>query len=152
MRIQGSEVQVVSALRAHTANASAPPTAPMGATAAYTPGTSYDGLKPERAIQIMKDHSLSNISRNELKVLTNQLHDAGVISSEQLLDLNMPNLDQLNAQFGYPVSNPDEKSDFLAELGGLLDATRRLRPNDAVSIRYLERVNDLAHSLASLSG
>lgn len=117
-------------------------------------GTSdvYFGEKATRATKIMAGQDLGNISKNELKALTSKLYDAGVITSEQRLDLNMPNLDQLNAQMGYATSNPDEKKNYLAELDTMLDASKRLRPGDTLSISYLEKVNNLAHSLAAVSG
>ena len=94
---------------------------------------------------------LSNISKNELKALTNKLYDAGVITGEQRLDLTAPYADQLNAQM-QSVANPDEKRNFIADLSATLDAAKRLRPDDTSSIAYLEKVNNLANSLAAVSG
>jgi hypothetical protein len=149
MKIQGFQPTQNAASYTQSSKVSTPAT-----SAAAAPGTSdvYSGERATRAIEIMAGQDLGNISRNELKALTSKLYDAGVITSEQRLDLNMPNLDQLNAQMGYPVSNPDEKTNFLAELGAMLDAAKRLRPSDTSSIAYLEKVNNLANSLAAVSG
>lgn len=111
----------------------------------------YAGERASKAAEIMAGKDLRNISRNELKSLTDQLYDAGVITSEQRLDLNMPNLDELNKQMGCPYSGPEEKKDFLAEVGNWLDSAKRLRPGDRASISCLEKVNNMAQSLDALS-
>ena len=45
-----------------------------------------------------------------------------------------------------------EKRNFIADLSATLDAAKRLRPDDTSSIAYLEKVNNLANSLAAVSG
>lgn len=111
----------------------------------------YSGDRASRASDVMSDQNLTNISRNELKALTNKLYDAGVITGEQRLDLTAPYVDQLNAQ-KQSVANPNEKRNFLADLAATLDAAKRLRPDDTSSITYLQKVNNLANSLAAVSG
>ena len=148
MKIQGFQAAQGAALYTSSIKASTPATSTGAAR-----GTSdvYSGARANRATDIMAGEDLSNISRNEIKALTNKLYDAGVITGEQRLDLTAPYVDQLNAQM-QSTSNPDEKRNFLADLSSTLDAAKRLRPDDTSSIAYLEKVNNLANSLAAVSG
>jgi hypothetical protein len=149
MRIQGFQsAQNVASYNTASSKASAQssPTTVAGAI-----GDVYCGERAGRASVIMSGQDLTNISRNELKSLTDKLYDAGVITGEQRLDLTAPYVDQLNAQM-QSVANPDEKRNFLADLAATLDAAKRLRPEDTSSIAYLQKVNNLADSLAAVSG
>jgi len=146
MKIQGFQPTQNAASYTPSSKVSTPAT-----SAAAAPETSdvYSGERATRATEIMAGQDLSNISKNELKALTNKLYDAGVITGEQRLDLTAPYADQLNAQM-QSVANPDEN--FIADLSATLDAAKRLRPDDTSSIAYLEKVNNLANSLAAVSG
>ena len=148
MKIQGFQPTQNAASYTPSSKVSTPAT-----SAAAAPGTSdvYSGERATRATEIMAGQDLSNISKNELKALTNKLYDAGVITGEQRLDLTAPYADQLNAQM-QSVANPDEKRNFIADLSATLDAAKRLRPDDTSSSAYLEKVNNLANSLAAVSG
>lgn len=148
MKIQGFQATQGAVSYASPTKALTQPTSNASAI-----GTSdvYHGERANRATNIMAGQDLSNISKNELKELTNKLYDAGVITGEQRLDLTAPYVDQFNAQM-QSVANPDEKRNFIADLSATLDAAKRLRPDDTSSIAYLEKVNNLAHSLAAVSG
>lgn len=111
-------------------------------------GDVYTG---HRASEIMAGKDLSNISRTDLKAKTDKLCDAGVINGEQRLDVTAPDADQFNAQ-RQSVSNPDENRNSLADLCASLEAAKRMRPDDTRSIAYLEKLNNLANSLAAVSG
>lgn len=147
MKIQGFQSAQNSTLYNMQPSKASAPTSPMVAGASHV----YSGDRASRASDVMSDQNLTNISRNELKALTNKLYDAGVITGEQRLDLTAPYVDQLNAQ-KQSVANPNEKRNFLADLAATLDAAKRLRPDDTSSITYLQKVNNLANSLAAVSG
>jgi hypothetical protein len=147
MKISGFQVTQSAASYMSPSKASTQATS----VAARAASDVYSGERASRATDIMAGKDLRNISRNELKKLTNKLYDAGVITGEQRLDLTAPYVDQLNGQM-QSTSNPDEKRDFLADLSATLDAAKRLRPGDTSSISYLEKVNNLANSLTAVSG
>ncbi len=108
----------------------------------------YSGERAERAASIMAGVDLRNISRNELKALTDKLYDAGVITGEQRLDLTAPYVDQLDSHMR-SIVNPDQKRNLLAELQTSLDSTKLFLPGDRTSIAFFEKLNNLAQSLAS---
>lgn len=87
MKIQGFQPTQNAASYTPSSKVSTPAT-----SAAAAPGTSdvYSGERATRATEIMAGQDLSNISKNELKALTNKLYDAGVITGEQRLDLTAP--------------------------------------------------------------
>lgn len=147
MKIQGLQPGQYTASQGASAYArsQATPQAP-----AQGRGEVYTGERASRASAIMAGQDLGNISRNELKALADRLYDEGVITGEQRLDLTAPYVGKVNAQM-QDVTDPDEKRDFLADLSAALDAVKRLQPNDASSISYLEKVNNLANSLGALS-
>lgn len=121
------------------------------ATAAPAEGVSYDGQTSRRAADIMAGRDLHNISRNEMLSMANELYDAGVITGEQRLDLTAPYADRWNPAMER-TSNPDEKRDFLADLNAALEAVRRDTPDNQVAIAHLQKVKDLADSLAAVGG
>ena len=127
MKIQGFQAaQNVASFNA----ASSKGLAHLGPTAVASGGGDvYSSERVGRARDIMTGQDLTNISRNELKALTDKLYDAGVITGEQRLDLTAPYVDQLNAQM-HSVANPDEKRNLLADLMATLGAAKRLRPQD----------------------
>jgi hypothetical protein len=110
---------------------------------------SYSDNRLKTAKWLMQGYDLSNISRRELVALSDKLYDSGVISGEQRLELTAPYRDKFNPNMER-ITDPDEKRNFLTDVSDLLDYTKKFRSEDRSSIAYLEKLNNLASSLAEV--
>ena len=74
-----------------------------------------------------------------------------MLTGEQRLELTAPNVDHWGPGMNHNA-DPEQKRDFLADLDTVLEATRRDTPDDVAAIAYMQKVNDLAQSLAPRTG
>jgi hypothetical protein len=109
----------------------------------------YSGSKLRAAESVMQTHDLRNISRRDLVALGDKLYESGVISGEQRLELTAPYREKFNPNMER-ITDPDEKRNFLTDVSDLLDYTKRFRSEDRSSIAHLEKLNNLASSLAEI--
>lgn len=100
--------------------------------------------------ELLARHDLADISRFELRQLADDLHEAGILTGEQRLDLTAPYVDVLDVNME-SVMDVHQRRNFVGDVQAALDDVRRSRPHDALSIAHFEKVKHLADALAAMT-